>query len=283
MIRPRGTVTPADVASHYDELDPMYRAIWGEHVHHGYWITGREDAGAAVVALAELVAARLDLSPGMTVCDIGCGYGATAELLAERHGANVTGVTISAAQAALARRRVPARGSLAVQVTDWLANRFADGGFDRACAIESSEHMPDQRQFFREAWRVLKPGGRLVVCAWLAREHPRGWEVRHVLEPICREGRLTGLGSEAEYRAMAEAAGFRVLSFQDISTQVRRTWVLCLRRLAAALVSDAAYLRYLLDLRSGQRVFALTLVRLLLGYRTGSIRYGVFVLGKPPA
>ena len=46
MIVPRDPQSAAAVADHYDELDPFYREIWGEHVHHGYWATGRETAAA---------------------------------------------------------------------------------------------------------------------------------------------------------------------------------------------------------------------------------------------
>ena len=46
MIFPRDPQTAADVGGHYDELDETYRSIWGEHVHHGYWRTGRETSGA---------------------------------------------------------------------------------------------------------------------------------------------------------------------------------------------------------------------------------------------
>ncbi|MBW8754357.1 MAG: SAM-dependent methyltransferase, partial [Sphingomonadales bacterium] len=45
MIVPDVPQTAAGVALHYDELDPAYRRIWGEHVHHGYWLTGRETPG----------------------------------------------------------------------------------------------------------------------------------------------------------------------------------------------------------------------------------------------
>ena len=283
MIFPQAAQTSAAVADHYDELDTFYRDIWGEHVHHGYWATGQETPAQAAEALVGLVAERLRLSPGQAVCDIGCGYGATAQMLAEGHGVAVTGVTISAAQAAIAARRAPARGTLDIRQQDWLRNDFADGSFDRAYALESSEHMPDLRRFFDEAFRTLRPGGLLVVCAWLARAAPRAWEVRHLLEPICREGRLPAMGDQADYEALLRGAGFELLQVDDISRSVGRTWAICLRRLAGKAVTDRRYLRFLLDKNAGNRVFALTMVRLLLAYRTGSMRYCVLTARKPAA
>jgi tocopherol O-methyltransferase len=281
MIVPQAAQTSAAVADHYDELDTFYRDIWGEHVHHGYWPTGRETPAEAAEALVGLLAERLRLSPGQTVCDIGCGYGATAQMLAEAHGVAVTGVTISAAQAAIAARRVTTHGSLDIRQQDWLHNDFADASFDRAYAVESSEHMPDLPLFFAEAFRTLRPGGLLVVCAWLARAAPRPWEVRHLLEPICREGRLPAMGDQADYEALLGRAGFELLQVDDISRSVGRTWAICLRRLAGKAVTDRRYLTFLLDKDAGNRVFALTMVRLLVAYRTGSMRYCVLTARKP--
>ena len=92
VILPKQPQTLRAVASHYDALDSFYREIWGEHVHHGYWATGRESVTEAAVALVDLLAQRLRLEPGQRVCDIGCGYGATAHYLAEHHDLDVTGV-----------------------------------------------------------------------------------------------------------------------------------------------------------------------------------------------
>lgn len=281
MIFPLVPQPTASVAAHYDGLDSFYRDVWGEHVHHGYWPRGDETPTRAADLLVDLVAAHLRLAAEQTVCDIGCGYGATAERLAQRFGVDVTGVTVSTAQIAVAAKRAPSRGHVAFHVRDWLDNRFASVAFDRAYAIESSEHMPDKQAFFDEAWRVLRPGGVFVVCAWLACNRPRRWEVRHLLEPICREGRLAGMGDEADYRAMATRAGFAVSRMDDISDAVRRTWHICGRRVLAKLATRPRYLRFLLDRGQPDRVFALTLFRILVAYRTRSMRYCVMVLEKP--
>lgn len=278
MIIPEDPQTTASVAAHYDELDPVYRRIWGEHVHHGYWRTGRESAAQAAEALVGLVETRLALAPGQTVCDIGCGYGATAALLAARHGVTVVGLTISSAQATIARART-APGFTCLR-RDWLDNHLADASFDHAYAIESSEHMIDKARFFTEAARVLRPGGRLVVCAWLEGEDVRPWEVRHLLKPICTEGRLPSMGSRIDYQELASSAGFVLKSYEDISRNVRRTWGVCLRRLAVRLLTDSAIRRLALSPATKNRDFVLSLPRLIVALRTGAMRYGIFVWEK---
>jgi tocopherol O-methyltransferase len=279
-IMPRAAQTAADVSGHYDELDRPYREIWGDHIHHGYWRTGRESPEEAVVALVDFVADRLALTPGMAVCDIGCGYGASGAYLAEHYGLAVTGLTISSAQARVAGGRRPAAGTFTCLERDWLDNRLPDACFDRAFAIESSEHMADKARFFSEAARTLRPGGRLVVGAWLASSAPSRWQVDHLLEPICREGRLPGMGNREDYEALARGAGFVPLGFDDISRNVRRTWAICARRLLLKLATDRHYRQLLASSHTRNRVFALTIFRLMIALRTGATRYGVFTWRK---
>ena len=87
MIFPQ--VSAADVAAvaaHYDDLDLFYRTIWGTHVHHGYWRTGKESTEEAVENLTHLVADRAGIKSGTCVCDIGCGYGGSGGSLGEDYG-----------------------------------------------------------------------------------------------------------------------------------------------------------------------------------------------------
>lgn len=280
MIVPRHA--ESSPGRHYDALDAFYREAWGEHVHHGLFDTGRKSVEAATDRLADRVIEAAELAPGNRVVDIGCGYGLTAHRAAVATGARVTGLTLSEAQAEVARARavppgVPRPESV---VRDWLTNGLPDAAFDAAWAIESTTHMPDRARVFAEVGRVLKPGGRFVLCVWLAADAPAPWQVRHLLEPICREGRLAGMGTMDENRAWIEAAGLQVERAEDWSRAVAPTWGIVARRVLRGLATDARWRRALLR---GEGVFALTVPRLILAYRTGAMRYGFVVARKPEA
>jgi tocopherol O-methyltransferase len=280
MIESSRPITPDLVADHYDDLDWVYRSVWGEHVHHGLWRTGRESPAEAVEQLVELVAAEAGVRPGCAAVDIGCGYGATARYLAAKLGVRVTGLTITPAQYKYAVAATPGDNPR-YHLRDWLDNQLPDAAFDAAYAIESTEHMGDKPRAFAEAFRVLRPGGRLAVCAWTAADPAKGWEKRHLLEPICREGRLPGMGTEADYRALLTGAGFEVEAATDISREVRRTWGLCLRGAVAMIVTDRAARAYLFSAASRNRDFLWSVGRIWLAYRTGSMRYLVWRARKP--
>jgi tocopherol O-methyltransferase len=279
MIYPRTNgADGAAVAAHYDELDRFYRAVWGTNLHHGYWRSGDESTAEAILNLSRLIGAQARITTGSRVCDFGCGYGATARFFAQEYGANVTGITISRRQYELAQKTT--EDNVNFLLCDGLANNLPPQSFDALVAIESSEHIGDKPGFFQEAQRLLRAGGRLVVAAWLAREHATRFEAKILLEPICEEGRLPSMATAAEYLAMFEAAGFREPTFVDLSRDVRKTWSVCAYRLLKTIASNGALRRELLRRNWDNRVFAKTVFRIWLAYRTGSMRYGVFSATK---
>ncbi len=281
MIVPRWKISEKDVARHYDELDRFYLDVWGEHVHHGLWVSGDESAEIAVRQMVDLVAAEAGIRADARVCDIGAGYGAPARQIAIDYGAHVTALTISPAQHEYARQHAPPSENLEYVLGDWLTNELPSGYFDAVYAIECASHMADPQRFVTEAARVLKPGGRLVVCAWVASEQTSRRNVRHLLEPICREGRLAHLSTAREYVELIEAARLDLSNFEDLSRRVRRTWPICVARTLRRTVSRPQYARYLLSREATNRIFVITMVRIWLAYRAGAIRYILFRATKP--
>lgn len=277
MITARHPVAPASVGAHYDTLDRWYREIWGEHVHHGLWERRSDPPELATSRLARRVGDLAGVRAGSRVIDVGCGYGATARLLAGERGADVVGFTLSEAQAAFGREAATREGSsVELRVRDWLANGLAPASADAIIAIESISHMPDPAGAFAEAARVLRPGGRLVVCDWLAREQRSRWRDAALLEPICREGRLPAMGTAKEYARAMREAGLVVESFADESRRVSRTWPICLRRTARLMLTDPEVRSFLLSADNPDRVFALTMLRILAAYGTRAMVYGIF-------
>ena len=281
MIVPRAEVADtAAVAAHYDELDDLYRSFWGTSLHHGYWITGKESAEEAAANLSRLVANQAAMKSGDRVCDLGCGYGAAAILWQREFGAAVTGITNSEKQFLHGRSAAAGNSNIQLLCGDALESGLPSQTFDVATAIESSEHMPDKARFFAEAHRVLRPGGRCVVAAWLTRDHPARWEAKYLLDPICREGRLPSMASAAEYIRMLEDANFHDIHFSNLSFRARKTWSICASRVVRRFLGDSSFRRLLSNRHFTNRVFARTVFRIWLAYHIGAMRFGLFSAQK---
>lgn len=275
------TPTVDGAASHYDDLDAFYREIWGEHVHHGMWLTGKETDTEAAENLVTLVAKLGGTGAGTEVCDVGCGYGATAKILAQRYDANVTGMTISNAQWKYAKANNDVPGKTNFLLRDWYHNEQPSDHYDVVQTVESLEHMPDLPTFFRECYRVMKPGGRLVAVAWMSCENPDPLAKRFLIDAITRESQIAGVRPESEFKAAALGAGFTNYEFNDYAQQVKKTWPLCAWRTVKGFFTKPHYRSFLFSSKNPNRIFALTLFRIWLAYELGVQRYGVFSASKP--
>jgi tocopherol O-methyltransferase len=209
VISAQTSFNQSAIADHYNELDSFYRELWGEHLHHGFWIGGRDSSEIAVRRLVDIVVQKAQIKPGDELIDIGCGYGAPARQLADEHGAKVTAITVSPVQLAYAQN-LGSGPNPRYLLADWLSADLPTRNYRAAIAIESTEHMP-RAEFFRRAFQILPVGGRLVVCAWLSRAQASSIEIQLLLQPICDEGRIPQLPTLAELIEAGEASGFAVI------------------------------------------------------------------------
>ena len=276
LLAPTSGMTLEGVASHYNDLDEFYREIWGEHVHHGLWISNLETDREAAENMVQRVAEAARIAPGQHVCDIGCGYGATAKILAQKFQAEVTGLTISSAQLRYALANNHVENHTTYLLRDWYANELPDASFDTVISIESLEHMPDLPRFFQEAHRVLKPGGRLVATAWMSCENPSRFSQRFLIDAISREAQLAGVRPASEFTAAIQGSGFSSITMEDLASSVKKTWPLCIARTLKGIFTKPHYRKFLFSSDNPNRIFAITILRIWLAYNLGVMRYGFF-------
>ena len=281
MIESSEAISLDDVAGHYDDLDEYYRLLWGDHLHHGLWLSGRESTQEAIEQMIEHCSSFLQVESGAVVCDVGCGYGGTSRYLAEEKGLRMTGLTISPRQYEYAIKRLEGADNPRFLLRDWEQNELDAQHFDGIISLECIAHVSNKQVFFDQVRRVLKPGARAVVTHWTSAADASVWSNRWLLEPICREGRLPGMGSDEDYRRLAENSSLVVEHHDDLAKKVRWTWVICLWRMLIMLLFTPAGWRFVFSSKSRHAVYAFSIFRILVAYYLGSMKYGLFVLRRP--
>jgi SAM-dependent methyltransferase len=199
------------------------------------------------VAATQEIAAQLALRPGERVLDIGSGIGGPARWFAAKYDVQVTGVDLTPEFCAAAEALNAATG-LAGRVTirqgSALALPVPDGAFDAAYSQNVIMNIADKQQFYREAFRALRPGGRLAlsnVCAGPAGEpyFPVPWATT----------RDTSFQATPEaMRADLVAAGFEIADFRDITEATREA-----QRRARARLEKGDMPRIAVDIIMGER------------------------------
>lgn len=213
------------VRQHYDRLfdlvdrDKIYHSQgFGQRppiVNMGYWLHNPKTAREAQEHFVRELAACVPDLQGKRVVDVGCGLAGPAILLACDYGAEVDGVNIVARQIEWARRYI-AGNDISHKVRVHLASAmdlpFADQSFDVVFCLEAAHCFVDKRRFLREAHRVLRGGGKLVMAdiVGTTRVPALNWQPALKLHLV----------TAADWENMVAGAGFRTSELKMIGKAV---------------------------------------------------------------
>lgn len=267
------TVKKSEIRAHYDLATPFYRLLWGPHVHHGLW-NGNESSDDAQVRLIEAAAAQAGIRRGDRVIDVGCGMGGSSVHLANQFGCDVTGITLSPVQRVWASCGALVRGArrrTTFKRADAERLEFPIDSYDVVWSVECTEHLFDKPAFFAKAARWLRPGGRMMICAWLAGNDPLDATQRQRVYDVCEGFLCPSLGTAADYQAWMEHAGLKFTGYEDWTERVVETWEICRRRVAKSRVRKLTA-----AVNRNMTLFLDRFTTILEAYRTGAMRYGCF-------
>ncbi|MBI9036827.1 MAG: methyltransferase domain-containing protein [Bacteroidales bacterium] len=163
--------TKEDIADYYNQTINHYKNWWQLSevlaIHSGLWDNDTKSFSEALINVNKKMAEVTGIKANHHVLDAGCGVGGAAFYLANNFGCKVKGITLSEKQLIIANNELQKsklKDLVKFEIQDFTQTNFKENSFDVVWACESVCHANPKEAFFNEAYRVLKPGGKLVLC-----------------------------------------------------------------------------------------------------------------------
>lgn len=266
------------IADFWDKTSDAWRTIWGPHIHHGYYEQVHSTPLDAQIRLIEKLTALFNIEPQNHILDVGCGMGGSSFYLAKKFNATVTGITLSQKQVAMATQQALAENLnlVSFKVEDALSlEKFKDATFDIVWSLESCEQFFDKKLFIQQAWRVLKPGGKLMLATWCSDQNEYTGVHAEQYHALCKAFDLPYMPTIESYRSILENQQFQIERAEDWSHHVKKTW-----DVGVSLVNAYSFIKLtrMIGLRSFLVKKQVKMMRD--AFQQGKVRYGVFLATK---
>jgi tocopherol O-methyltransferase len=218
------------IVDYYIHTAVDYRVIWQNRknlaFHFGYFDATARTHADSLDNANHTLARLIDIRHGARVLDAGCGTGGSSLWLAENRGAVVVGVALGHAAIAEASEAARMRGldcQATFCVADYTVLPFPDGWFDVVWALESVCHAPVKAAFYREAARVLRPGGQLVLAEYMCVRREQTQFEKQIIAAWLAGWAIPDIDTGDEHLIAAEQSGFRSVQLQDFTPLTRRS------------------------------------------------------------
>ena len=163
--------TNKNIEEYYDTTQEHYEIWWKlketQAIHYGILDDSVNSFSESLLNTNRLMMETAQIKNGEKVLDAGCGIGGSAFYLIQQRKVEIVGISLSERQILTARylaEKSDVADRLSFEVMDYTQTTFPDESFDVIWACESICHATDKQSFINEAYRILKKGGRLVLC-----------------------------------------------------------------------------------------------------------------------
>lgn len=219
-----------EVWRYYDRTESRigYKMLLGGTKHFGWYEAGQSKwrFSAAMRRMENVLGEKLDLPAGSQVLDCGCGMGDVARAMASRFGLRVTGIDILDFNLAEAIRRSEKLGLAQrthFQWGDYHNLEFDDASFDGLYTMETFVHSADPEKVLAEFFRVLRPGGRLVMFEYSRTPADElSADANKAFELVCELGAMPAWLrlNHGDLEALVAKAGFTVETVFDATDKM---------------------------------------------------------------
>lgn len=216
------------IKRYYDENQVLYNLLWMNRenfsMHYGFWDSNTKKLNEALLNENGVVAEKLNIRDSDTILDAGCGVGGTGIWLAKNYGVNVTGITLSEKQVKLAKRNAVNKkvGHLVkFYAKDFTNTGFPDNSFAKIIGIESICYAERKEDFIKEAFRLLEPGGRLVVCDGFLNRDDLDETEQEIVDDGLHGWAIPNLSTVSEFKENLRKAGFKDIEFVDKTKEIK--------------------------------------------------------------